>query len=159
MLRRIIGGSLVWLGRSLGKLAKMDRLDSIDAIALHCSIDDAIELYGAPLAKEKDGEFSEATEYTFRVSPFHDCVIWEWKQKIHAVVYYPDTGFPDADLEFMFETYGEGRNWNTVEEGFLYMREDNSVRLWCSAMPPIGVATMEYWKAKDNRPQNRPDEQ
>ena len=48
----------------------------------------------------------------------------------------------------MFETYGENQEWQTVNEGYLYYRDDNLVRLWCSAMPPIGVASMEYWEAR-----------
>jgi len=44
--------------------------------------------------------------------------------------------------------YGDGQDWDTITQGYLYHRLDDNVTLWCSVMPPIGVATMDYWREK-----------
>ena len=150
MWRKIVGGTLTWIGRVGGKFAKMDRLDQNDALPLRSTIQDAIKLYGEPLEIETNKSFPDSTEYTFSVSPFHECVIWEWNGLVHCIVYFPEYSYPDLDLKFMFETYGENLEWETVNQGLLYYRDDKLVRLWCSAMPPIGVATMEYWQAQES---------
>ena len=149
MWRKVVGGSLTWMGRALGKLAKLDRLENNVVIPLLCTLDDAIHCYGKPLAFERDSKFPDAMEYTFRVSPFHECVVWHWKGLIHAIVYFPEFSRPDPDLQFMFDTYGEDHGWDTINHGYLYFRKDRLVRLWCSALPPIGVATMEFWESKE----------
>ena len=149
MWRKIVGGTLIFIGRSMGKLAKMDRLDKIDTLPLLSTLDDAVALYGKPIAIENDADFPESTEYTFRLAPFHECVVWEWNGLIHCIIYFPEFSYPDPDLKFMFETYGENQEWVTINQGYLYFRKDRRVRLWCSAMPPIGVATIEYWDAKE----------
>ena len=118
---------MIWIGRALGKLAKMDRLEQNDAIPLRSSIHDAIKLYGEPLEIETNESFPDSTEYTFRVSSFHECVIWEWNGLVHCIIYFPEFSYPDPDLKFMFETYGENRDWQTVNQGYLYYRDDKPV--------------------------------
>ncbi|QEG21961.1 hypothetical protein MFFC18_18220 [Mariniblastus fucicola] len=131
------------------KLFGAERLDRHDALPLGSSLSDAIALYGDPFEVCKSDSLPESTEYTFDVSPFHGCVAWEWRGQIHCIVYFPEKSFPAPDLKFMCDNYGDGKNWTVATEGYLYFREDKLVRLWCSAMPPIGVATMEYWSAKE----------
>ena len=150
MFRKIIGGTLIWIGRTMGKLDGSTRLASNDAVPLLSTIEDAVVLYGDPLTIEQCDSFPESSKLFFRVSPFHECVLWEWQRKIHSVVFFPEYSFPDEDLNFMLETYGQGQDWDTVDEGYLYFRQDKAIRLWCSAMPPIGVATNEYWAAKES---------
>jgi len=48
----------------------------------------------------------------------------------------------------VFDMYGDGQDWDTITQGYLYHRLDDNVTLWCSVMPPIGVATMDYWREK-----------
>ena len=149
MWRKVVGGMLNWIACTIGKLNKMDRLENNDAIPLGSTIEDASNLYGEPIAIEKSDSFPDSTEYTFRMSPFHECVIWEWNGLVHSIVYFAEVSYPDPDLKFMFETYSENHSWDTVNQGYLYCRDDRLVRIWCSAMPPIGVATMEFWDAKE----------
>ena len=80
MLRKIVGGTLIWLSRSIGRLAKFDRLDTIDPIPLLSKIQDAIKLYGPPLETESDDDFPDSIKYIFHASPFHDCAIaQDWR--------------------------------------------------------------------------------
>ena len=131
------------------KLVGAERLDRHDALPLGSSLHDAIALYGEPLETNQCDSLPDSTEHTFSVSPFHECVAWEWRDRIQCIVYFPAKSFPDPDLRFMFDNYGDGKEWRAATQGYLYFREDKQVRLWCSAMPPIGVATMEYWNAKE----------
>jgi hypothetical protein len=39
------------------------------------------------------------------------------------------------------------QEWKEVNEGYTYLRADGSLRLWCSAVPAIGVGFEEYMKA------------
>ena len=148
MIRASLINLLEWLGRTVGKLGRLDRLGNNDLIPLRSTIDDAISLYGQAFSIETCDDFPESTIHGFEVSPFHDCKVWEWNNRVHAIVYYPETGYPDQDLSAMSSTYAEGHDWNAVNEGYLYIRNDGAVRLWCSVMPPIGVSTTEYWTAK-----------
>ena len=145
-MRTLLSNFLLFLVKLIGA----ERLDRHDALPLGCSVDDAINLYGEPLDIAQDESLPDSTKYTFSVSWFHACFAWEWRGKIHCIVYLPEKSFPDPDLKFMFDNYGAGQGWNTVTQGYLYFRKDQRVRLWCSAMPPIGVATMEYWSEKES---------
>ncbi|WP_050026348.1 hypothetical protein [Verrucomicrobium sp. BvORR034] len=50
----------------------------------------------------------------------------------------------------MFEGYKEGNGWQVMTEGYWYQRSDGRVRLWCSAIPAIGVAYTDFLRAKSD---------
>jgi len=125
-------------------------LEDVPHLPLNATLADAIALYGEPSASEVNDEFPESREYIFPVSDYHEIVAWEWRSKIHAVLYQSARGHPELDLATIFKAYGNGQDWTTVDEGYLYRRSDQSVRVWCSAIPAIGVGTEEFFKAKDS---------
>jgi hypothetical protein len=145
-IRDILGVSFWWFGRVV---LKLHRLEDVAALPLGCDLDRAIELYGNPVESKVDEDFPEATEHGFYVNHYHECVAWVWKGTIHALVYFSFPGDPNRDLEFMFRQYGDGLEWVAVDQGYLYYRADRKIRLWCSAMPAIGVATNEYWASME----------
>ena len=44
----------------------------------------------------------------------------------------------------MLDRYRDGSQWRVMEEGYWYQREDDKIRLWCSAIPAIGVAYVDF---------------
>lgn len=100
-----------------------------------------------PLESKEDEDFAEATIHTFSIRPFHEVVISEWNGKACSITYWSAYAAPNPDLKCMLETYGKGIGWNDVETGYWYFRKDDKVRLWCSVVPAIGVATTEYLNA------------
>ncbi|MCO8120135.1 hypothetical protein NHH03_00175 [Stieleria sp. TO1_6] len=81
------------------------------------------------------------------MNDLHAIDVWQWKGRVHAVIYHSARGDADMDLETMFKVYGEDKCWHEVNKGYTYHRDDKNVRLWCSAMPAIGVGTVEYMTA------------
>ena len=141
-----------WIRR---KLIGPTLLEDIALLPLEASLDDAMTVYGKPAESKVDEEFPEAREHTFQISDYHEVVTWEWRGCIHAIVYFSARGQPDLDLETMIKTYGESQEWTTVNKGYLYRRRDGRIRLWCSAMPAIGVGTEEYFRAESEYKESR----
>lgn len=136
---------ILWFGRSfLG----WNRLDHITRVDLGCTISEVVEFYDDPIKSGPDEDFPEAKQYTFQVGAFHEAVISEWNGKVCSITYWSSHAAPTPDLRCMFETYGQGVGWNEIGAGYWYYRKDEKVRLWCSAIPAIGVATAEFLEAK-----------
>ena len=120
-------------------------LQDIPQLRLGSTVEDAINLYGPYTKKTKDqNDLPENELFTFNISNYHTIDVWVWKSEVHAIVYYSTGGDPEMDLETILTFYGETQGWLTINEGYNYRREDGKIRLWCSAMPAIGVGTEEY---------------
>lgn len=138
---------ILWFGRNfLG----WNKLDHVELVALGTPIEEVIKLYGEPLESKKDEDFDEATIHTFSAGPFHEAVISEWQGKAWSITYWSAYSSPAADLQCMLKFFGEGIGWDNVETGYWFFRNDNKVRLWCSAVPAIGVATVDYMYAESD---------
>lgn len=130
-------------------------LEDITRIPLEASLEDAVAAYGDPTDSKPNDDLPQSTEYSFHISDYHDVVTWVWKEKVHAILYLSSRGQPELDLETMRKSYGNGQDWITVNEGYLYRRRDGKVRLWCSAIPAIGVGTEEYFQAENEHKRAR----
>jgi hypothetical protein len=124
------------------------RLETVQMLPLGASLDDAIRLYGQPIKREASKETSDITECLFSVGPYHEAVVLEWKGTVQSITYWSEKANPIHDLRTMFERYKESSHWRVMEEGYWYQRADDVVRLWCSAAPAIGIAFIEFLKAK-----------
>ena len=145
LLIRILDYGHRWYGRSF---QGAHRLEKIRMVSLRAPIIEAIALYGEPVEKRRSEEFPEVTEYIFNVGPHHDAVIYEWEGAMHVVTYWSEQADPGRDLRQMMTHFGEGQTWEDLTEGYLYLRKDSEVQLWCSATPAIGVGTREYQEAE-----------
>jgi hypothetical protein len=147
-LVRATAPCILWFGR---RLLKWNRLEKIDLIDLDTPIDEVVSIYGDPIKSEPVEEFPEAILHSFCAGPFHEAVVVEWNRKVCAITYWSAHADPDRDLECMLVKYGRGIGWDEQDPGYLCIRKDGKVRLWCSAVPAIGVATTEYFAAKNQR--------
>jgi len=145
-IRRAITPCALWFARYF---LKMNRLEEIDLIDLDTPIDEVISLYGDPIDSEPDEGFPEATSHTFSAGLFHEAVVVEWNRKVSLVAYWSAHADPNRDLECMLDKYGKEIGWDEVEQGYLCIRKDGKVQLWCSVAPAIGVAAVEYLDAKN----------
>ena len=143
---RIAAPCILWFGRHF---LKWNRLENIDLIDLDLPISEVIAAYGDPIHSEPDEEFPEAISHTFLAGPFHEAVVVQWNGKVCLVTYWSAHPDPNRDVKCMLQKYGQGIGWEEVEKGFLCVRKDGKVRLWCSVAPAIGVATTEYFDAKN----------
>ncbi len=107
-------------------------LQDIPLIPLGSSLEDAKALYGPRVETIANQDLPEASGYSFELSQYHVVDVWVWNSLVSAVVYHSAKGEPILDLETVRKTYGEGKEWKTVNEGYTYLRADGSVRLWCS---------------------------
>lgn len=124
------------------------RLETVRMIPLGCSIGDAIKLYGNAIETKPSDESPEIIEHTFSAGPYHQAMVQEWKRRIHAITYWSVKSDPVRDLRCMLERYKDESQWQVMEEGYWFQREDAKVRLWCSAIPAIGVANVEFMAVK-----------
>lgn len=124
------------------------RLESLTTLALGSKIDEAIKLYEEPLKSELSEDSPEITDYTFSAGDYHKVVLSEWKGVIQSVTYWSAKADPVRDLRFMLNAYRGDSDWNVMEEGYWYQRKDGVVRLWCSAVPAIGVAYVDFFSCK-----------
>jgi len=120
------------------------RLERIQMLPLGSTIVDAIKLYGEPLEKEPSEEAPEITQYSFEASPYHGVTVSEWEDKVQSIVYWSAKGDPTRDLNCMLRFYEEDSEWELMEKGYWYQRVDRKVRLWCSAIPAIGIAYVDF---------------
>lgn len=123
------------------------RLEKVPTVPLGSSIGEAIKLYGEPVKKERPEDFLESVQYTFSVGPYHQAVISELEGRISSITYWSARSDPARDLRYMLECYKEDSQWDVLEEGYWYQRLDGEARLWCSAMPAIGVAFTKFFRA------------
>ena len=123
-------------------------LQNIQLIDLGATIESAIALYGDPIETSQREDFPAASSMTFSPDDLHEIVVTEWNGLVHQVVYWFEDPSPDDDLIFIADHYRDGQDWVELNPGYLYYREDEEIRLWCSALPAIGVGTIEYFKAE-----------
>lgn len=124
------------------------KLESVKLLPLGASLLDAKNLYGKPLSSERTEETSEIIEHSFTAGDYHELVAYEWKGKIQSITYWSEKSDPKPDLQYMLGQYGAASDWSIMEEGYWYQRNDRKVRLWCSAAPAIGVAFVDFLRAK-----------
>jgi|GEM_PF-3262014 len=133
------------------KLREVDRahaaeygLESIAMVALGVPIARALETYGEVQSREPHDRVPDATWYVFAAGPHHEAKFVEWRGQIHVAAYRSEEPLPGPDLARVMTRYADGQKWIALTEGYLYQREDRTRRLWCSAMPMIGVGTSEF---------------
>ena len=119
-------------------------LGDIDQIPLRSSIEVAIASYGNPYEQSVDNDLTNCECYSFEVRNFHLVELWVWKSTVHQILYTSPRGEASLDLQTVLDAYGKGQEWITLQKGYKYASGDESVRVWCSAMPVIGVATTEF---------------
>lgn len=124
------------------------RLESLPTLALGSKVAEAVKLYGEPLTSEPSEDSPEITQHSFAAGNYHEVVASEWKGLIQSITYWSAKSDPARDLHFMLNSYRGASEWNVMEEGYWYQRQDGVIRLWCSAMPAIGVAYVEFLRAK-----------
>ena len=135
------------------------RLEAIKLLPLEVPIEQVVALYGDPIETAPTEDFPDGTTYTFAAGDHHEVVVHEWRGRVHTIAYWSQVGHPNRDLRHMFQFYGEGSKWTTINEGYLYYREDRYCALWCSAVPAIGVGTIEYRDEKLRRRDNQREAQ
>ena len=123
-------------------------LESLQLLELEASLEAAKELYGDPSQAAPDDDFPEATTLVFAPDELHELVVTSWKGQVHQVVYWFADPSPDDDILHIGKFYGAGKGWDELNPGYLYYRKDGEIRLWCSALPAIGVGTNEYFAAE-----------
>ena len=124
------------------------RLETIDKLPLGSALAEAIALYGEPIETEPSDDTPEITQHTFAAGDYHEVVTSEWKDAIQSITYWSLKADPGRDLDCMLRAYSKSSEWQVMEEGYWYQRQDGVVRLWCSAIPAIGVAFVDFLRAK-----------
>ncbi|QDV59049.1 hypothetical protein [Rosistilla oblonga] len=124
-------------------------LGDIPQIPLPCKLDDALKAYGEPYEQSEGDVLPDTQNYTFEVHDLHLVQIWVWKSEVHQILYTSPRGDGATDLQTVFDAYGDGKEWTTWTEGYLYASADDSLRVWCSALPMIGVGTKEFVHFRD----------
>lgn len=128
--------------------SRSNQFDEVPKIPLESPLEDALARYGEPFERRPNEDFPEAMAYGFLVTNRVDVLAIEWRGKIHCISFWARKWQdPTQDLEFVLTAYGEGVGWDLLEQGYLYRRKDNRCYLNCSAMPYIGVKTIEYANA------------
>ena len=131
----------LWAGRVFRGDHRLEKLDMVPLLTPIAALKDR---YGDPVDSKAHEDFLEATEYSFEASLYHGIVAYEWDGLIQCITYWSAFADPARDLVCVMQRYGEGHKWSPLTEGYLYQRNDGKVRLWCSAVPAIGVATADY---------------
>ena len=119
-------------------------LCDIQQVPLGCGLDDALSAYGEPYEQWSDDDLPDTQTYSFEVQDLHLVQIWVWKSAVHQILFTSPRGDSSQDLQTVFDAYGGGEEWTTWTKGYRYASSDDSVRVWCSAMPVIGVGTKEF---------------
>jgi hypothetical protein len=134
-----------WVGRVF---LRWNRLEKLPFVPLGGTIAQARAAWDEPTSVKPAAGLPELITYTFRPSAFHDVVVEELRGSIVAIVFWSSHPAPRQDLAYLLRVYGEEVGWQEVERGYWYWRQDGQVRLWCSAAPAIGVATLAYFAAR-----------
>ena len=134
--------------RSIDFAIGKHRLSNVPLVSLGQSVDAAIAIYGEPREVKQSEETEDIVEYEFDYGSYHEVIVSVWKDRISSVVYWSAKSDPGRDLEYVLTGYRENHEWNVMEEGYWYQRSDGAVRLWCSAIPAIGIGTVGFLEAK-----------
>jgi hypothetical protein len=118
-------------------------LYGVAMVPLRAPAESLVSTYGEPVLREPHDLRSDAERATFDTGDAL-VVATVWRGAVHEIVYVPSVSRPEYDLLTIVVRYAEGQKWKVLSEGYMYQREDDEVRLWCSVMPPIGVATCEF---------------
>ena len=124
------------------------RLERVKLLRLGCAIEEAVKLYGEPIAQKPFDEAPQITEYTFSASPYHEAVVHVWEEKVQSVTYWSAKSDPGRDLTYMLTHYQDDSRWDVMEKGYWYQRVDGKLRLWCSAIPALGIAYVDFLQTK-----------
>ena len=124
------------------------RLESIKMLPLGSSVSHAIELYGEPIESKPSDDSPEITELTFAAGDYHEVVTYEWQGQIQSITYWSMKSAPSRDLSCVLNAYRGASGWQVMEEGYWYRRNDGLIKLWCSAIPAIGVAFDDFLRVK-----------
>lgn len=110
--------------------------------------------YGKPIKTAKSEEYEDVTVFTFEPKENIRIVASVWKGVVHSAVYWhlDEESDPDSELLHVGMTYSAGKSWVQLSPGYLYQTEDNKYRLWCSAVPAIGVGTVEFLSGRVSIP-------
>lgn len=145
-------GSFLFLAASAAlwwrALQLFSPLALLETIPLRAPIEDATVLFGDPTEKHPNEDQPDSTTYTFQPNELNEIVVVAWQGLVHSVAYCSNYSLPGADLRHLLKQYSEGKKWNLVEKGYLYIREDGDRRLSCSVIPVIGISTTEYMNAR-----------
>lgn len=115
------------------------KLQNLEFLDLGIPLSDVVEEWG-------DFELDEGLDengnhkYLFNVTGLiHVRVFIDPNEIVNRYVFISERPCPNKDLLAVFERYGEGQDWEAIEEGYLYKRSDNMVWVNCSVAPVIGV--------------------
>ncbi len=152
MRMKMLKRSIAWFNQVMEYLVDSVRLRligphllcDIQQVPLGCGLDDALSAYGEPYEQWSDDDLPDTQTYSFEVQDLHLVQIWVWKSAVHQILFTSPRGDSSQDLQTVFDAYGGGEEWTTWTKGYRYASSDDSVRVWCSAMPVIGVGTKEF---------------
>ncbi len=48
----------------------------------------------------------------------------------------------------MLTSYSDSIEWQVMEKGYWYQRKDGKIRLWCSAIPAVGVGFVDFLRVE-----------
>lgn len=113
-------------------------------LPLGSPIREANSLYGEPAESSPSDNAPEIIRHSFIASDYHEVRVSEWEGTAQSIVYFSSKSSPNRDLERVFKAYHGGDGWQVMQEGYWYQRRDGTIRLWCSAMPAIGVAFTDF---------------
>lgn len=125
------------------------RLEYIAKLPLGSTVADAIRIYGEPTEVKPSEDAPEIAQYIFAAGLYHEVVANEWQGRIQSITYWSTKADPGRDLDCMLDAYRETSEWHVQQKGYWYQRQDGQLRLWCSAIPAIGVAYVDFLNAKD----------
>lgn len=120
------------------------RLENIDMLPLGSSLQDAIAIYGESSESKPSEDAPQITEHTFLAGSYHELVALEYEEIIQSITYWSEKSSPTRDLKWMLESYKGDSQWEVMEEGYWFQRQDKKLRIWCSAIPAIGVAFIDF---------------
>jgi len=119
-------------------------LGDIEQIPLRCSVEEARAAYGTSCEDTEDVGLPNTKRHCFEVKGLHLVEIWVWNGIVHQILYTSPHGDGPLDLQTVFDSYRSGGDWVTMTEGYRYRSGDDSVRVWCSVIPSIGVGTKDF---------------
>lgn len=124
-------------------------LEDIHLPPIGSSIGQVRQHYGNETGVEQGDSDASSSCHTFEPSEYHQVVVWAKQGKVQAVIFFSANGDPELDLETVMTAYGNDSRWVEINPGYDYRLSDDSIRLWCSVMPGIGVGTTDFVKAQD----------
>ena len=78
--------------------------------------------------------------YEYEYGWHHILRVWfDDDGKSQRYVFVSRRSSPKSDLSAVMNAYSDGKSWDAIEPGYLYLREDRKCQVNCSIMPIIGV--------------------